>query len=101
MGFVPQPEIEPPRRALYSSSAIPNRTPDRHRPILCDCGKRAGYLEPHVYYCEPCAEVIRVFPSAGRVVWAREQWTAEHGEPIPTEAYFDSLALEPEDTEFS
>jgi hypothetical protein len=70
-----------PQRALYSSTAstavaidIKPEEPTPRRPIICDCGKRAGDVGNSFYHCPACEIVIRVSPGLGRVEFTLEQY---------------------------
>ena len=67
-----------PNRALYSSSAIQvepiERKFETQRPIICDCGKRAGAIGALTFYCAQCQIIMRVHPNLGRVEFTLEQY---------------------------
>ena len=100
------PVPRPARRALYTSSAL-QANPILNlsikdvprRPIICDCGQRAGNFQPNTYYCSGCQIIVRCYPTVGRVEWSREQWEADFPNSIDPAEYEASSALKPEDPE--
>lgn len=62
-------DIKPPERKL-----------EVQRPILCDCGKRAGNIGlPLTYHCSDCRSIIRVSPGLGRVEFTEQQFAEQNG----------------------
>ena len=89
-----------PRRALYESTAAPVQL-KIERPILCDCGRRAGNIgRALTYHCAGCRTIIEVSPGIGRVLYTEQQYaesndaTALNLERIEVETRRSSL-LEP------
>ena len=92
--------VEPPKfptRELHiSSTAQRALIPPRqiNRPLICDCGKRAGHFLDNHYFCQACKVIIRCHPNIGRIEFTLEQWTREHP-AINAEDFEASAQLEP------
>ena len=44
------------------------------KPIVCDCGERAGHALHNTYYCPACRIYTRVYPRVGRVQWPQAEF---------------------------
>jgi hypothetical protein len=93
-----------PKRALFDAnevrSTVANSCTDNPlRPIICDCGERAGAVAEMLFHCPTCKVLINVLPGTGRWEWTETQWLERHGRmPAPIDGSSDLEPLDP--TEF-